>query len=195
MPLRCRLGHRQTSTPKGFIKLWQPTTVASYESHGFTPWAIQTPTIHSYHTPSFLLVQHSNLFSSNSNLQNPFTFSTVDLLSRRLPTHSPYPFFHYGQTIRENLSVLSSTPFATPHNSHLRSEFRFFHSLHFSENLIPILPMPIFNSYLPMHVHIEKPGEHHQSSPHTTISYEELYFNLFCFYTNLATNMHTPNTT
>ena len=70
--------------------------------------SLQIPTIHSYHTPSFLFARHSRLFSLDSHSLNEPTSSTSDQLTNRLPAHSPHTdhfnnpiilhLFKYGQT-------------------------------------------------------------------------------------------------
>ena len=61
MPIRYKLAHRQTSTPNGFIKLWQPKAKASCQSQEFIPGAmsqafsLQIFAIHAYQAPSLLL--------------------------------------------------------------------------------------------------------------------------------------------
>ena len=101
MPLSYRHAQRITSTPKGFIWQHQSTTVASHQNQEFIPWLcpkhspLQTPAIHSSHTSSFLLAQHSKLFYSNSHSWNQSTSSAVALLSSYPHTLPHTPFYQF----------------------------------------------------------------------------------------------------
>ena len=76
---------------------------------------LQTPAIHSNHTPSFLLAQHSYLFSY---WQNQSFSSEVDLLSDIHPIGNPIVFhsFNMAKPLENTFINYLSTPFVTPHN-------------------------------------------------------------------------------
>ena len=68
--LSCKIDHNKKLPPnKEFIQVWQPTTVASHQIHGFIPLVksqefvalpltTPPPPKHSCHAPFFLLAQH-----------------------------------------------------------------------------------------------------------------------------------------
>ena len=108
MPSSYRLGHRLASIPKGFTQQWQPTNVVYHHS------TLHTPTIHSYDTPSFLLAQHSNLFSSSSHSWNLSTSSAFNLLSD-YPDILPHtPFQQSYHSLYQPLSLLCIAAFSPP---------------------------------------------------------------------------------
>ena len=80
---------------------------------------LQTPVIHSYNTPSFLLAQHSTSFLQTvihgiSPLLTQSIYPPTYTLSAILSFSFLSIWSHYRRIL---LSIISSTPFITPHIS------------------------------------------------------------------------------
>ena len=137
MPLVCRLGHRRTFTLKGFIYLWQPTTLVSRQGQRFiprdTPYAfLLTNSRHSLLSSAILF---ACLTSKPLFLKYTFTIS-IHLLCN-LPTEQvrlswqsyPSPSSPHGRTTRAHLhqsfhvnpSSLRTSPLSVHSGTYLSS--------------------------------------------------------------------------
>ena len=125
------LGHRQASSPKGFIQLWHPRTVSSRPSQGFIfrNMPLHSPFTNNCHSRlSYIILLDcpavKSLFFKQSFTESFHLFRYWP--TRQLPTHSPtytllailsFSILSIWPYQRRKLSsILSSTPFATPYN-------------------------------------------------------------------------------
>ena len=130
MSLSCRLGHRQTSTPKGFIYLTTYNCSISSKSGIHPPGYVSSTPLSNPHYSFIsytipLVCKALKLLSLSSHPWNQSISTMADLLSNYPQTHPHIPFqqsyhssfFQYGQTIREHFHQSFHPPASLLHTT------------------------------------------------------------------------------